>query len=358
MKRQRKNRKPRRQRATPTTPRGAGEVRPPQAVPHPAAPHAAGPWPYRLAIVLVCMTTLTIWLGALVTTFGAGMAAPDWPRSGGLDLLGLSGPLWIFGTRDQLLDGSHRLLGALVGAVALALLITVWRHDRRRWMRALLGGTLLMLMADVLLGVTRVYYDSAWSALLHAAAGVLLLSLFVTLAVVHAPTWCRSSSAACGGARRGLVRLAIMATFVTVVQVTLGTFVRHYPVAAGPASFRLLVFCHLAIAGIVMAHIVWIASRCFTRRRAETRPLRWATWCLLAAAALQIVLGTGTWVNRFGWPTWLYDLPGVAGYTIVADGTFATQLVTAHVTNAALVLAATVWVLAEAVRGGLGTAQQ
>jgi heme A synthase len=351
MKRQRKNRKPRRQHATPTTRRGVGDVRPPQPRPHPAVPHAAGPWPFRLAIVLVCLTTLTIWLGALVTTFGAGMAAPDWPRSGGLDLIGLSGPFWILGTRDQLLDGSHRLLGALVGAVALALLIIVWRHDRRRWMRALLGGTLLMLMADVLLGVTRVWYDSAWSALLHAAAGVLLLSLFVTLAVAHAPTWCRSSSAARGGVRRGLVRLAIMTTFVTVVQVTLGTFVRHDPIAAGPATFRLLVICHLGIAGIVMAHIVLIAWRCFTRRRAETRPLRWATACLVAAAALQIVLGTGTWVTRFGWPTWLYDLPGVAGYTIVADGIFPTQLVAAHVANASLVLAATVWILAEAVGG-------
>ena len=38
-------------------------------------------WPHRLAWVVACGIFPLIWMGGLVTTYGAGMAVPDWPTT-------------------------------------------------------------------------------------------------------------------------------------------------------------------------------------------------------------------------------------------------------------------------------------
>ena len=95
------------------------------------------PWPHRLAWPSACSTFPLIWMGGLVTTYGAGMAVPEWPNTYGIRPFSCiprqAGSE--FGTSSW--EHSHRLVGASVGMIAIALACTLWFQDRRRWMRQL-----------------------------------------------------------------------------------------------------------------------------------------------------------------------------------------------------------------------------
>src|SRR5262245_9405091 len=92
-------------------------------------------WPHRWAVLLVCATFPLIWCGGLVTTYDAGMAVKDWPNTYGYNLFLYPWQTWIFGPWDLFIEHGHRLLGALVGLLAIGLTISVFRCDPRPWMR-------------------------------------------------------------------------------------------------------------------------------------------------------------------------------------------------------------------------------
>ena len=55
-------------------------IHPSSFIPHPS------PWPHRAAWLLACATFPLIVMGGMVTSFGAGMAVPDWPSTYGYNL--------------------------------------------------------------------------------------------------------------------------------------------------------------------------------------------------------------------------------------------------------------------------------
>ncbi len=67
---------------------------------------------------------------------------------------------------------------------------------------------------------------------------------------------------------------------------------------------------------------------------ALTRPA--AGLCLLVA--LQIALGLGTWIVKYGWPVWLGG-EHLAGFVVQAEGRLQAQITTAHVAVGSLILA-------------------
>ncbi len=93
-------------------------------------------WPHRAAWALALTTFPLIWMGGLVTTYDAGMAVPDWPQTYGYNLFLYPPASWLQ-VWDVFLEHSHRLIGAAVGLVAIALAVLLWRHDRRKWIRTL-----------------------------------------------------------------------------------------------------------------------------------------------------------------------------------------------------------------------------
>ena len=60
---------------------------------------------------------------------------------------------------------------------------------------------------------------------------------------------------------------------------------------------------------------------------------------LIGLVAVQILLGTGTWVVNYGWPAFLQWFPGASGFLIQAKGFTESIIVTAHVATGSLILA-------------------
>ena len=90
-----------------------------------------------MAVLLVCAVFPLIWAGGLVTTTDAGMAVPDWPSTYGYNLFLYPWQTWIGGPWDLYIEHGHRLLGALAGMIAIALVAVVWVSDHRKWLKGL-----------------------------------------------------------------------------------------------------------------------------------------------------------------------------------------------------------------------------
>jgi cytochrome c oxidase assembly protein subunit 15 len=101
------------------------------------------------ALVFVLVT-----LGALTTTIGAGMAFPDWPLSNGsINPVGWLEDLAMFA------EHSHRLSGAAMGLITIVLALWLHRREERRWLRALGWWAVAIVVAQGVLGGTRVLLD-------------------------------------------------------------------------------------------------------------------------------------------------------------------------------------------------------
>src|SRR5579885_1906450 len=118
------------------------------------------PLPHRLAMVLCCATFPLIWVGGLVTTYKAGMAVPDWPTTYGYNLFLYPWQTWLFGPWDLFIEHGHRLLGAVVGMLTLALAGCIWRLDGRPWMRWLALAAVGRVIFQGVLGGMRVRLDA------------------------------------------------------------------------------------------------------------------------------------------------------------------------------------------------------
>ena len=91
--------------------------------------------------------------GGLVTGLEAGLAVPDWPNSFGHNMLLY--PLSEM-TGGVYYEHAHRLYGMLVGLTTLSLLVMIFIHDKRSWMKALMVVVFLMVCAQGIMGGLRV----------------------------------------------------------------------------------------------------------------------------------------------------------------------------------------------------------
>lgn len=79
------------------------------------------------AVALTAATFPLIFMGGLVTTHGAGMAVPDWPNSYGYNMFLFPPSQWIGGIWYEHV---HRLLGTVVGFIAIILVMQAWGPAR------------------------------------------------------------------------------------------------------------------------------------------------------------------------------------------------------------------------------------
>ena len=109
------------------------------------------------------------------------------------------------------------------------------------------------------------------------------------------------------------------------------------PVGASPQTFRVAVCLHVACAVLLMILVLVLCMNVW-RLPASTnsRPTRLAA-SLAGLTALEIALGLGTWVVRFGWPAWLGEYGIAAAYTVRAASLVQVHMVTAHVAVGSLV---------------------
>jgi len=303
----------------------------------PAQPITSPPWPHRWAVVLACATFPLLWVGGLVTTTDAGMAVPDWPTTFGYNPFLYPLSTWLAGPWDIFVEHGHRLFGALVGLLAIILLVVLWRNEDRRWVRALGAAALLLVIFQGTLGGMRVQLNDRGLAMIHGVVGPLFFATAVSLVVFTSTAW-RNCATSDTDAKAGhLRRLAIVSCILVYLQMMIGAVLRHVPVAAEPGTFLLAVKLHLALAGILSLHVValvWMIVR-------HARPLGRFALLLCGVLVAQLALGAGTWIVKYSVPVWAGQIVPFNRAAIVDGGWLQTHIVTAHVALGSLLLATT-----------------
>ncbi|MAG36189.1 MAG: hypothetical protein CL878_08090, partial [Dehalococcoidia bacterium] len=157
----------------PSTPRGS-------VVPSSAAPEPAVRTPGRfqwLVIATVAATYLLIVMGGVVRVTGSGLGCPDWPLCHGR----LFPPLEF----TALIEYTHRLMGAVVSALIVAVVGGIWlRFRHHRMLVALASGVVVLLVIQIILGAVTVFTELSPSVvLIHLGLAMLVLGTLVVLAV-------------------------------------------------------------------------------------------------------------------------------------------------------------------------------
>ncbi len=196
----------------------------------------APPWIAWFARTAAVATMFLLALGGLVTSAEAGLAVVDWPNSFGYNMF-----LYPFSrmTGDIYYEHAHRLFGALVGLVTLALAVLLQRNDPRAWVRRLGWAAFAMVVVQGVLGGLRVtgtftlsaapeaMTPSTALALTHGVFGQLFFATLVSLAVFTSPAW-RAREAPLVRASAPTDRRAAWALVgLLIVQLTLGASERH-----------------------------------------------------------------------------------------------------------------------------------
>ena len=295
------------------------------------------PWPHRLAVVLACATFPLIWIGGLVTTVDAGMAVEDWPTTFGYPLLFYPLVKWLYGPADVFIEHGHRLYASGIGMLTIAAMIVTCVCDTRRWVKVLSVVALATVIGQGLLGGLRVIEDEVLLAKIHGCVGPVFFAICAAWATVTSKRWQNRGELVESRFAAAIQRLALFTTVLAYVQLVLGAQLRHMPLTMTPAAFRSALVFHLFVAAILSLHIVALAVLAWWPQR-QDRWVRWPSTLLAVLLSSQLLLGAGTWITKYGYPQWLADPFGWAGYTVLAQGPAQVVITTTHVAIGSLIL--------------------
>jgi cytochrome c oxidase assembly protein subunit 15 len=243
------------------------------------------PWPHRVAVSLACATFPLLFIGGLVTSLGAGLAVPDWPTTFGYNMFLYPWSKMIGGI---FYEHSHRLIASCVGLLTIALAVTLWIKEDRRWLRWLGIGALAMVILQGVLGGLRVVLLQHTLAIIHACIAQAFFALTVSLALFTSQDWRSENSTAINDGGR-LRRLALITTVLVYIQIVFGALLRH-------TGERL--DGHLLFAALVAIHVVLLLVRITRHHGAEltlVKPAYWIGGLLL----VQLSLGTVAYLGKF-----------------------------------------------------------
>ena len=287
---------------------------------------------------MACGTFPLILMGGMVTSYSAGLAVPDWPNTFGYNLFLYPLASWLH-VWDVFLEHSHRLIGASVGMITIALVILLWACDRRRWVRWLGVAALVGVCCQGVLGGLRVTQRSLLLADLHGCTAPLFFALCVCLLVFTSAPWQAADRPEPHPGARCLGRLAFSTLLAIYFQIVLGAQIRHLPLTARPFWFSFWFWPHLVLALVLVAGVAALVL--FLRHLSGGPPmLRRRAWLLLGLSGVQFCLGLAVWVTRFGLPAWFTEHVWAVQYTVVAGGRWQGLTRTAHVGVGSLALAA------------------
>lgn len=242
-------------------------------------------WAHRLAVALSLATFVLILFGGLVTNTGAALAVPDWPTTFGYNMFLFP---WARMVGGIFYEHSHRLVGAAVGLLTVALAATLWITDRRPWLRWLGIAAVIAVSVQGVLGGLRVLLVEGAIAIVHGALAQAFFGLTVGFVLFTSRSWTAATPRPSAEAV-WLRRLALGTTGVVYLQVLFGAFLTH---------FGTRLDAHLVGAGALLLLVPALALRAqrgLVGQPALTRPAR----ALLGLLILQYFLGLGAYAGRF-----------------------------------------------------------
>jgi len=245
------------------------------------------PWPFRISVATACVALLPIIAGALVTTLDAGMAFPDWPTSNGQGMFAFP---WLQSAGDEFIEHGHRLAGTLVGMFSIVMAAVLWKKDKRTWVKVLGVVCLLGVIGQGLLGGIRVLAANRAIAQMHGSFAAVVFTLMAAVALFTCKSWKSAESMDEGERVPNLKIMSVLLPIALMAQYILGSFVRHQGNA---------LHAHLGFAFIVLVFVMGTSLNAF---HSNVPWLQKPGYCLMLLILLQITLGAGAWVTKFGFP--------------------------------------------------------
>ena len=246
------------------------------------------PWLHRFAVLTAALSLLPIVMGALTTTTDAGMAFPDWPTSDGHNMLTYP---WWQSAGAKFIEHGHRLAGMLIGFVSIILVALTFKSESRVWARRVAIGILLAVICQGLLGGGRVRMNAETLAMVHGNLAAWVFALMVLFALWTGRSWLGQTKQPVGSDTSRLKRVppvVIVTPIVIMGQYILGGMLRHLHTALNEHIMMAIVaFVFTVISVVVLC-------------RSKHDWLKTSGWLMLFVVIVQIGLGIGSWVTRFG----------------------------------------------------------
>lgn len=314
-------------------------------------PSASSPCVYRPGLAWFCVFSLVwtvclLYAGGFTTSIEAGMAFLDWPLSNG----SLNPEGWLRES-DKMAEHSHRLLGATIGMLTLAIAFWVHRTDSRKWMRKLAWGAVGLAVFQGILGGLRVLLDqlnigtphnivAQTFRVLHACTAQVFLCVLASIAAAESRGWIEGASGR--EPSRALRSAGFLVCGAIFIQLVFGAVMRHNQAALAipwfpwstadgallPSTWNLrsgIHFAHRSWALVVTAVLILFAIRLWRERR--VRPsFGLAAPLLVGALALQVYLGAlVVWTLRNPHAATIHMLTGAFLFAATWALTFAMQ---------------------------------
>jgi cytochrome c oxidase assembly protein subunit 15 len=232
---------------------------------------------HRLALSTAVTTVVLIVFGGLVTNTGAALAVPDWPTTFGHNMFLYP---WSGMVGGVFYEHSHRLLGAAVGLLTVALAAALWPRGGR--LRVLGIVAVATVIAQGVIGGLRVVLLTDALAMVHGPLAQAFLALVVALAFLTSGAAARPRVVT-DAALRWLALAAVAALYF---QIVLGALLTH----AG------WLWLHLAGAVVVFAVTPLATARARRSGDAIAAPV---SRVLLVLLGVQLALGVGAYLARF-----------------------------------------------------------
>jgi cytochrome c oxidase assembly protein subunit 15 len=285
---------------------------------------------HLVACLLVGVTAVLLSFGALVTTYEAAMAVPDWPATYGHNMFLFPMAEWLHGPWDLFLEHGHRLLGATAGLVTLVLAAVAWRFGATPAVRWLSVAAVALVVVQGGLGGARVLLDDKTIAKVHACTGPLFFAVAVAIAALSRRT---PAVASAGG------RVPVALLVVSYLQLVAGAQLRHLDAAVDPATFRGLVGLH--ILGAIAVTVLAVVAAVTLSQDGPPAARRWSKAVVVLVLG-QLLLGAGAWVANWGVPSGLLPEAWQWSEPLRARSVWNATVVTGHVVLGMLILAAAV----------------
>lgn len=302
------------------------------SITHPTSSGAGTLSPYgRYAYFVVLCTLFLIFVGALVTTKGAGLAVPDWPLS-----FGRLNPAMVGGV---FYEHGHRMVASLVGFLTLVLAFWGQFGQNSEKQRRLAWGALALVVVQGLLGGLTVLLKLPRPvSIAHGCTAQIFLCTLVALALYSTPSFL-NTSVRLVGERASALRMTGFLAFVTVMtQLLIAATMRHmgaglvigdFPKSLGywippfDSAEIIVNYAHRVMALIVLLVLSFFAYRVHRERAQLPAVVPVLTRVMVGFVALQIALGAATvWSARSLIPTSWHVMNGA----LVLSSTFASWM--------------------------------
>ena len=176
----------------------------------------------RLSKLIVFLTLLLIFVGALIKSHEVGLSVPDWPTSYGKQMF--SFPL------SEMVGGifyehGHRVFATIVGFLTLLQFIAISFTSHPSWIKKTGLAALILVIAQGLFGgMTVIFFLPPSISIIH---GVLAQTFFVsTIFIAYSLSESRKSKRE-APFPLSVRRAAVSLTLLVFVQLVLGALMRH-----------------------------------------------------------------------------------------------------------------------------------